>query len=108
MSPQFAAGLLHALGGRVRELRIARLVDIGDGMAYGSTVELEGPSGVALLDARPSDALGLVAQVPAPILARQEVLAHARDTLAGDSPDAALLRLAIQTEQATPSIRRRQ
>jgi bifunctional DNase/RNase len=100
MSPQFAAGLLRALGGRLRQVRIDRLINIGDGTAYGSTVELEGPSGVTLLDARPSDALGLAAHVPAPILAAQDVLAHARHTLAGDSPDADLLRRAIQAEQA--------
>jgi bifunctional DNase/RNase len=101
MSPQFAAGLLHALGGRIRQVRIDRLVEVPGGTAYGSTVELEGPSGVALLDARPSDALSLVAQVPAPILVAQDVLADARATLEGDSPDAALLRLALQAEQTT-------
>lgn len=101
MGPQFAAGLLHALGGRIRQVRIDRLVEVQGGTAYGATVELEGPSGVALLDARPSDALNLVALVPAPILAAQEVLADARARLEGDSPDAALLRLALQAEQTT-------
>src|SRR5215471_6059318 len=66
MSPQFAAELLRALGGRVRQVRIDRLVDVRGGTAYGSTVEVEGPSGVALVDARPSDALNLVALVPRP------------------------------------------
>lgn len=101
MSPQFAAGLLHALGGRIKEVRIDRLVDVGGGSAYGSTVELEGPAGVALVDARPSDALSLVAQEPAPILVAHEVLSHARAKLTGDSPDAALLRRAIQAEQTS-------
>jgi bifunctional DNase/RNase len=39
MGPQFAAGLLHALGGRVRQVRIDRLVPVRDGTAYGSTVK---------------------------------------------------------------------
>lgn len=55
MSPQFAAGLLHALGGRVRQVRMDRLVPaFGGGKAYGSTVEVESASGVELVDARPS------------------------------------------------------
>ncbi len=49
MSAQFAAGLLRALGGRVRQVRIDRLVAVRGGSAYGSTVEVEGPSGVALV-----------------------------------------------------------
>jgi hypothetical protein len=99
MSPQFAAGLLHALGGRIRQVRIDRLLEVRGGTAYGSTVEVEGPSGVALVDARPSDALNLVALVPAPILVAPEVLADAQARLEGDSPEAILLRRAIETEQ---------
>ena len=38
MSPQFAAELLHALGGRIRQIRIDRLVEVRGGTAYGSTV----------------------------------------------------------------------
>lgn len=101
MSPQFAAALLRALGGRVRQVRIDRLVPVRGGPAYGSTVEVEGPSGVALVDARPSDALNLAALVPAPIFAAPEVLADAEAGLAGDSPEAALLRLAVEAEQMT-------
>ncbi len=101
MSPQFAAGLLHALGGRIRQLRIDRLVEVRGGTAYGSTLEVEGPSGVALVDARPSDALNLVALVPAPILVARELLADAGAKLAGDSPEAILLRRAMEGEQAT-------
>jgi len=51
MSPQFAAGLLRALGGRVRQVRIDRLVPVFGGVAYGSTVEVEGgdsPEAIAL------------------------------------------------------------
>lgn len=99
MSPQFAAGLLRALGGRIRQVRIDRLLEVRGGTAYGSTVEVEGPSGVTLVDARPSDALNLVALVPAPILVAPEVLADAQARLEGDSPEAILLRRPIETEQ---------
>jgi bifunctional DNase/RNase len=99
MSPQFAAGLLQALGGRVRQVRIDRLVPVAGGTAYGCTVEVEGVSGVESVDARPSDALNLVALVPAPILVAQEVLADAEIRLAGDSPEAIALRQALECEQ---------
>jgi hypothetical protein len=39
MTPPFAAGLLHAFGGRIRQVRIDRLVEVRGGTAYGSTVE---------------------------------------------------------------------
>jgi bifunctional DNase/RNase len=73
--------------------------EVRGGTAYGATVEVEGPSGVTLVDARPSDALNLVALVPAPILVAPEVLADAQARLEGDSPEAILLRRAIETEQ---------
>ena len=98
MSPQFAAGMLHALGGRVRQVRIDRLVPVRDGTAYGSTVEVEGASGVASVDARPSDALNLAALVHAPIFVAPEVLADAESRLEGDSPEAANLRLALEVD----------
>ena len=102
MSPQFAAGLLQALGGRVRQLRIDRLVPaFGGGTAYGATVEVEGPSGAGLVDARPSDALNLLAIAPAPILAAPEVLADAEARSEGDSPEAIRLRQAMEKEQMT-------
>jgi bifunctional DNase/RNase len=101
MSPQFAAGLLQALGGRVRQLRIDRLVPAFGGTAYGATVEVEGPAGAGLVDARPSDALNLLALVPAPIFAAPEVLEDAEARLAGDSPDAIRLRQAMEKEQMT-------
>jgi len=102
MSPQFAAGLLHALGGRVRQLRIDRLVPaFGGGTAYGATVEVEGRSGVGLVDARPSDALNLLAIAPAPIFVAPEVLADAEARSAGGSPEAIRLRQAMEKEQMT-------
>jgi bifunctional DNase/RNase len=102
MSPQFAAGLLHALGGRVRQVRIDRLLPaFGGGTAYGATVEVENASAVELVDARPSDALNLVALVPAPIFVAPEVLADAKARLAGDSSESTLLRRALECEQMT-------
>jgi len=52
----------------------------------GSTVEVEGPSGVGLVDARPSDALSLLALVFAPVFVTPEVLAEAQARSEGDSP----------------------
>jgi uncharacterized protein len=102
MTPQFAAGVLRALGGRIRQVRIDRLVPaFGGGTAYGSTVEVESLSGVGLVDARPSDALNLVAMEPAPIFVAQEVLADAEAKAEGDSPEAILLRRALECEQMT-------
>lgn len=101
MSPQFAAGLLHALGGSIRQVRIDRLVAVRGGTAYGSTLEVEGPSGVELVDARPSDALNLVALVPAPVLVAPAVLAEAQARMEGDSPEAVFLRRAVEAEQMT-------
>lgn len=102
MSPQFAAGLLQALGGRVRQLRIDRLVPaFGGGTACGATVEVEGPSGVGLVDARPSDALNLLAPAPAPIFVAPEVLADAQARMEGDSLEATRLRQAMEKEQMT-------
>jgi hypothetical protein len=101
MSPQFALGLLQALGGRVRQVRIDRLVAVRDGNAYGSTVEIEGASGARSVDARPSDALNLAALVSAPIFVAPEVLADAEARLEGDSSEALRLRRALEREQMT-------
>jgi bifunctional DNase/RNase len=104
MSPQFAAGLLQALGGRIRQVRIDRLVPaFGGGTAYGSTVEVEGASGAESVDARPSDALNLAALVPAPIFVAPEVIVDAESRTAGDSPEAIFLRRALECEQMTLS-----
>jgi bifunctional DNase/RNase len=59
MTYQFVAALVHALGGRVRQVQIDRVVE----EAYVATVEVDGPSGVQPVDARPSDALNLAALV---------------------------------------------
>ena len=102
MSPQFAAGLLHALGGRIRQVRIDRLMPVPvGGTAYCAIVEVESPAGVELVDARPSDALNLVALVPAPIFVARDVLAQAEAERQGDSAGAILLRRALEAEQMT-------
>jgi bifunctional DNase/RNase len=101
MGPQFAAGLVRALGGRVRQVRIDRLIPVAGGSAYGSVVEVEGPAGVNLVDARPSDALNLLALMPAPVFAAPEVLAEAAARMEGDSAQATVLRRALELEQMT-------
>jgi bifunctional DNase/RNase len=99
MSPQFAAGLLEALGGQLRQVRIDRLVPVRDGTAYGAVAEVVGPSGARPVDARPSDALNLAAIVTAPVYVALEVLAEAGARLEADAAEADLLRRAMAAEQ---------
>jgi uncharacterized protein len=94
MTYQFVAALVQALGGRVR---IDRVLE----ETYAATVEVEGPPGVQLVDARPSDALNLAAQGQAPIFAAPEVLQEAEARRAGDSPTAARLRQALAAPSMT-------
>jgi uncharacterized protein len=91
MTYQFVAALVQALGGRVRRVRIDRVVE----KTYVATVEVDGPPGVQSVDARPSDALNLAALVQAPIVAAPGVLQEAEARRAGDSPTAARLRRAL-------------
>jgi uncharacterized protein len=91
MTYQFVAGLVQALGGRVRRVRVDRVVE----ETYIGAVEVEGPLGVRSVDARPSDALNLAVLVPAPIFVAPEVLQEAESRRAGDSPGAARLRRAL-------------
>ena len=91
MTDQFVAALVQALGGRVRQVRIDRVVE----ETYIATVEVEGPPGVQPVDARPSDALNLAALVQAPIFAAPGVLREAEARRAGDSPEAGRLRRAL-------------
>lgn len=70
----FAANALLAGGGRVREVRILRLVDD----VYYAEAVIAGPSGTTLVDARPSDAINIALVVAAPIRIAAEILtAHA-------------------------------
>jgi bifunctional DNase/RNase len=61
MTYQVVAALVHALGGRVRQVRIDQVVE----EAYVATVEVDGPPGVQAVDARPRDALNLAVLVQA-------------------------------------------
>jgi uncharacterized protein len=91
MTYQFVAALMQALGGRVRRVRIDRVVE----ETYIGAVAVEGPLGMQSVDARPSDALNLAALVQAPIFVTPEVLQEAEARRAGDSPGAARLRRAL-------------
>lgn len=65
------AGLVSAVGGRVREVRIDRL----EGDVFYAVAVLEGPTGATEIDARPSDALNLALVLAAPILVAEAILA---------------------------------
>jgi bifunctional DNase/RNase len=91
MTYQFMAQLVRSLGGRIREVRLDGLV----AGAYAATVEVEGPQGVELVDARSSDALNLAALTAAPVLAALEVLEESDRRLEGDSAEAVLMRRAL-------------
>ena len=97
MTYQFTAALVRGLGGRVREVRLDRLID----GAYAGTVEVEGPQGVALVDARSSDALNLAVLVDAPVFVAPNVLADCTGRQAGDSAEAALMRQALTASAMT-------
>ncbi|MBV9095943.1 MAG: bifunctional nuclease family protein [Streptosporangiaceae bacterium] len=90
MTYQFTAALVASLGGRVRQVRIDRVVE----GAFAATVEVEGPFGVGLVDARSSDALNLAALVGAAVFTAPEVLDDCERRQQGDSAEAALLRRA--------------
>jgi bifunctional DNase/RNase len=91
MTYQFTAALVRSLGGRVREVRLDRIVE----GAYAATVEVDGPQGVALVDARSSDALNLAVLTEAPVFVAPEMLADCIGRQKGNSAEAALLRRAI-------------
>ena len=91
MTYQFMAQLVRSLGGRIREVRL-------DGLAagaYAATVEVDGPQGAELVDARSSDALNLAALTAAPILAALELLEDCDRRQDGDSSEAVLMRRAL-------------
>jgi bifunctional DNase/RNase len=90
MTYQFMAALAGSLGGRIRAVRIDRLID----GAYGATVEVEGPAGVQHVDARPSDALNLGTLTGAAIFVSPEVVEDSNRRRDEDSATATLLRLA--------------
>jgi RNA polymerase sigma factor (sigma-70 family) len=69
----FTANLLRAGGVRVRQIRIHRLA----GETYYAEVVLDGTTGQAAVDARPSDCMALALELGAPILVAADVLAAA-------------------------------
>jgi bifunctional DNase/RNase len=97
MTYQFMVALLRGVGGRVRQVRLDRLV----AGAYAATVEVEGPHGVELVDARASDALNLAVLVNAPVFAAPEVLRDHARRQEGDSVEAALMRRALTARSMT-------
>jgi len=62
-SVRFAAAMLAAAGGSLREVRVTRLVE---GTFYAEAV-VDGPTGEGQVDARPSDALALALVTGAPV-----------------------------------------
>ena len=97
MTYQFMAELVRSLGGRIREVRLDGLVE----GAYAATVEIEGPNGAELVDARSSDALNLAALTAAPIFAALEVLEDSERNAQGDSAQAVLMRRALAARPMT-------
>lgn len=97
MTYQFAAALVRSLGGGVREARLDRVID----GAYAATVEVDGPRGVALVDARPSDALNLAVLMDARIFAALDVLADCTGRQEGDSAEAGVMRRVLTTGPMT-------
>jgi bifunctional DNase/RNase len=91
MTYQFAAALVRGLGGKVRQVRIDRLAE----GASVATVEVEGPLGAQLIDARPSDALNLGAMTAAPIFVSPSVVDDGQRQQQDDSAEASLLRHAL-------------
>jgi RNA polymerase sigma factor (sigma-70 family) len=88
---RFAAGLLAAAGGTLREARVTRLAE---GTFYAEAV-VDGPGGEERIDARPSDALNLALLLGAPVQVEAAVLADAAASQpaspgwGGDLPDGA-------------------
>lgn len=101
MTYQLTAALVRSLGGEVSQVRIDRLIEgayygrLIEGTYYGATVEVEGPTGVQLVDARPSDALNLGAITNAPIFVSPQVVDDANRRRGEDSPIATLLSHAL-------------
>jgi len=90
MTYHFAAALVQSLGGRVRQVRVDRLVE----GAYAATIEVEGPLGTQSVDARSSDALNLAAITGAPVFVSPHLVDDGGTQQEDDSPEARLLRLA--------------
>jgi hypothetical protein len=66
---KLAAGLVEAAGSRINEVRITKLTD----SVFYAVVEVESPTGVREVDARPSDAVNLAVVTGAPIRMNAEL-----------------------------------
>lgn len=97
MTPQFMVALVRGLGGRVREVRLDRVID----GAYAATVEVEGLGGVEQVDARSSDALNLAVLLDAPIFVSPEMLADYVRRQEDDSAEAIVMRFALIADPMT-------
>lgn len=62
--------LLSAAGGKVREVRINRLLD----QTYYAEIVMIGPNGEQVLDVRPSDALGVALHMRAPVVVAANIV----------------------------------
>jgi RNA polymerase sigma factor (sigma-70 family) len=71
----FAAQVLTAAGGHLREVRIDRL----DGDVFYATAVVAGPQGDREIDARPSDALNLALLLEAPVRVAEEIIEATAD-----------------------------
>jgi len=67
--------LIAAMGGTVRAVRITRVVK----GTYFADIECVGPSGVVVVDARPSDAIAIALRCAAPIYAAPTLLTSVED-----------------------------
>lgn len=97
MTYELMAELVRSVGGRIREVRLDALVD----GAYAATVEVEGPTGVRLVDARSSDGLNLAVLVGAPVSVALEMLEDCAERQEGESPEAVSLRRALTAPPMT-------
>ena len=98
MTYQFMAALVPALDGRVRRVRLDRVIN----GAYAAMVEVESAAGVKRgIDARSSDALNLAVLLGIPIFVAPEMLDDRARRMEGDSPEALMARCALTTPAMT-------
>jgi RNA polymerase sigma factor (sigma-70 family) len=93
-----AERMLELAGTGIREVRIERLAEA----IFYATVELEGPSGAASIDARPSDALNMASLTGSKVSVSTGVLADAE--LGRDKPFYGRLREALADATSSSAI----
>lgn len=103
----FAAELLRAAGGQLREVRLDRLVD----EVYYATAVVSGADGLHEIDARPSDAFNMAVLIGSPIWANPEILAISDPARGGEEwakldqyTDGAAAIAATVSERKTPTV----